>query len=351
MNNTPDFRLLDSDFFKHRSCLNIKFYAIIHVNHIFKDETMSPIKRFLLLLALTAMWSPSFLFIKLAVQDLPPLTIAATRIGLASIILYGIVRWKGYSFPKEKEFWFHASMMGLFSSCFPFCLFCYAEGTIDSSLAAVLNGTTPMFTALLAHLFVPSDRLSVAKTVGIALSLGGLIFLFAPYLMENGFNGNAYGMLAAAIASFCYSVGHVYAKKYYMGHKPFVGPTASLLTSALFLWPFAAYYEHPFSLPMPSPEAIFGVLGLALLGTVLAFILYFKLLEECGPTAVSLVACFFPVGGMLLGFIFLGETLTLGNLFAASMILMGMMVVNKVIRIKSWENPPTPISDIAKNTG
>jgi len=298
---------------------------------------MSPIKRFLLLLALTAMWSPSFLFIKLAVHDLPPLTIAASRIAIASIILYGIVRWKGYNFPKDWQFWFHASMMGLFSSCFPFCLFCYAEGTINSSLAAVLNGTTPMFTALLAHLFVPSDRLSLTKTVGISLSLGGLVFLFAPYLLENGLNGSAYGMLAAAVASFCYSVGHIYGKKYYMGHKPFVGPTASLIASAVFLWPFAAYYESPLSLPFPSAEALIGIAGLALLGTVIAFVLYFKLLEECGPTAVSLVACFFPVGGMLLGFIFLGETFTLGNLFAASLILMGMMVVNKVIKIKSWE--------------
>lgn len=299
---------------------------------------MSPIKKSLLMILLTAMWSPSFLFIKLALQDLPPLTIAATRIALGASILYGILRWQGLTLRKDAEFWVHASMMGLFSSCLPFCLFCYAEGTIDSSLAAVLNGTTPMFTALLAHLFIPSDRLSLQKTVGILLSFGGLLFLFAPNILSGNFSGSSSGMIAAAIAAFCYAVGHIYGKKYYMGHPSLVGPTASLLASAVILWPLAAYYESPFSLDLPSLSAIGGVLGLAIFGTVIAFILYFKLLEESGPTAMSLVACFFPVGGMLLGFIFLGETFTIGNLVAAGMILCGMLIVNKVISLRFLES-------------
>lgn len=295
---------------------------------------MSPIKKSLLMLVLTAMWSPSFLFIKLALQDLPPLTIAASRIGLGATILSGILFWKGVSLRKDSQFWVHATMMGLFSACLPFCLFCYAEGTIDSSLAAVLNGTTPMFTAVLAHLFIPSDKLSLQKIIGILLSFLGLLFLFAPYILEGHFSGTTSGMIAAATAAFCYAIGHIYGKKYYSGHPPLVGPTASLLVSAMILWPVAAYYESPFTLSAPSLSAIGGVLGLALFGTVIAFIIYFKLLEESGPTALSLVACFFPVGGMLLGFIFLGESFTAANLVAASMILCGMLIVNGVINLR-----------------
>lgn len=307
---------------------------------------MSNLKRFLLTLALTAMWSPSFLFIKLAVQDFPPITAAATRIGLAVMILYCIMRFRGNSIPHSPTFWFHAGMVGLFSSAFPFCLFCYAETTIDSSLAAILNGTTPMFTVLLAQIFVPSDRLNTQKAIGIGLCVFGLLVLFAPELSE-GMNGTTYGMLAALGAAFCYAVQHIYAKKYFTGHKPFVAPTASFIVSALVLWPFALWQEQPFSMPAPSWTAIGGVCGLAIFGTVLAFIIYYKLLEESGPTAVSLVACFFPVGGLLLGVIFLNETFTLTDLIAASLILLGMCVVNQIIRVPSFRTKTASEKTIA----
>lgn len=297
---------------------------------------MSPVKRFFLMLALTAMWSPSFLFIKLAVHDLPPMTVAASRITLATILLYAIMRWKGYSLPRNPTFWVHATMVGLFSSAFPFCLFCYAEQTIDSSLAAILNGTTPMFTALLAQVFVPSDRLTLQKGVGIACCAGGLAVLFAPDIML-GMNGSTYGMLAGAAAALCYAVHHVYGKKYITGQQPFVAPTASLGIAALLLLPMALIYEQPYAIAMPSLSSVLGVCGLAVFGTVCAFILYYKLLEDSGPIAISLVACFFPVGGMLLGVVFLEETFTLIHFLAAVLILFGMGIVNGVIRLKFLE--------------
>jgi len=297
------------------------------------DRSMSPMRRFLLTLALTAMWSPSFLFIKLAVQDLPPITVAALRVTIAALILYGILRWKRYVLPGGAIFWFHATVVGLFSAAIPFCLFCYAERTIDSSLAAILNGTAPMFTALLAQFFVPSDRLNIQKAVGIILCTGGLVFLFASDI-QRGMIGSVYGMLAATAAAFCYGVNHIYGKKYITGYPPFVAPTAALIVSALALWPLALGYEHPFSLPAPSFSSILGVCGLAVFGTVSAFIFYYKLLEESGPVAISLVACFFPVGGLLLGVIFLGEAFTLSHLLAAALILLGMCIVNQVVRFK-----------------
>lgn len=292
---------------------------------------MSVLQRFLLTLALAAMWSPSFLFIKLAVEDLPPMTVAALRIGMAALIFYSIMKWKSYSFPKNKIFWMHATIVGLFSSAFPFCLFCYAETTIDSSLAAILNGTTPMFTALLAQLFIPSDKLNLQKSIGIICCALGLLVLFAPDI-SNGMTGTGYGMFAATTAAFCYAVQHIYAKRYFTGHRPFVAPAATFFMSAITLWPFALWHEQPYSLPLPSISAISGVMGLVIFGTVFAFILYYKLLEVSGPTAISLVACFFPVGGLLLGVIFLGETFTLLDISAASLIFLGMCIVNQLIR-------------------
>jgi drug/metabolite transporter (DMT)-like permease len=284
-------------------------------------------------MALTAMWSPSFLFIKLAIEDLPPMTVAALRISLALVVLYAILKWRNISLPSNPVFWMHATIVGLFSTALPFCLFCYAEQTIDSSLAAVLNGSVPMFTALLAQIFIPNDRLSLQKALGIACCAGGLLFLFVPNIQE-GFSGTSLGMLAAITASICYAIQHVYTKLHFTGHQPFVAPTAMLFISALVLWPFALWMENPLALPVPSLWACFGIFGLAIFGTVCAFAIYYKLIEDSGPTAISLVACFFPVGGMLLGVLFLGESFTIIQIAASALILLGLAIVNQLIDFK-----------------
>lgn len=291
---------------------------------------MSPVKRLLLTLALTAMWSPSFLFIKLALQDFPPVTIVALRVSLAALIFCGILAWYRRMFPIDGGFWTRMTLMALFSSIIPFALFCYAEQSIDSALAAILNGSTPMFTAILAHLFVRSDRIDLHKATGIGLGCGGLLILFAPKIAE-GLNGSLMGMIAGAIAAFSYAVSHVFGKIYTVGHKPYLAPTAQFLISSCIMWPLAFMYDDVIHLPMPSLSAMVGIAGLALLGTVSAFIIYYKLLDHCGPTAISMVACFFPVVGMLLGFIFLGESFTVWGMMGAACIFVGMMIVNEVI--------------------
>lgn len=294
---------------------------------------MAPIRRFFLMVALTCMWSPSFLFIKLAVQELPPVTIVSLRVSLAALILSGILLWKRFPLPKDFSFWLRTTLMALFSSIFPFCLFCYAEQSIDSALAAILNGTTLMFTAVLVQIFVPSDRITPQKILGILFSFVGMVWLFAPQLLS-GVTGTALGMGAAALASFSYAVSHVFGKLYTTGQKTFVAPTAQMLVSSIILLPFAIFHDEVWTLSMPSVSAIMGICGLAVLGTVCAFIIYYKLLDHCGPTAISMVSCFFPVVGMLLGFIFLGETFTYNAMLASSLIVLGMLTMNDVISFK-----------------
>jgi drug/metabolite transporter (DMT)-like permease len=288
-------------------------------------------QRFLLTILLTMMWSPSFLFIKLAVTEIPVCTVVALRVSIAALLLGTIMLLQGRVFPKSGPFWFHSLLFAFMSSVFPFCMFCYAEQSIDSALAAILNGSTPMFTALLAHLFVSSDRMDREKIVGILLSISGLLLLFWPAL-QAGVEGTLMGMMAAASGAFSYAVSHVYAKKYFSGQTPYVAPTAQLLVSALLLIPLALVVDQPLSMPLPSATALLGVGGLALFGTFFAFILYYRLLEISGPTAISMTACFFPVGGLLLGYLFLDESLTGAALFASSLILLGIAFVNGLIR-------------------
>ena len=294
---------------------------------------MSPIKRFLLILALTAMWSPSFLFIKLALESFAPAIIVFSRVALASLIFWLTLRWQGGALPMTSKFWMHSAFMAIFSSALPFFLFCFAETSIESALAAILNGSSTMFTAGMSHLLVPSDRLSLNKVVGILFSFVGVLLLFSPNIAQ-GMDGDFIGMTAALGAAFSYAISHVYAKKFIAGQARFVAPTAQLLISALIMLPFAISSWDGSTFAMPSLTAVAGVLCLALFGTYLAFMIYYNLLEHCGPTAISMVACFFPVVGMFLGYLFLGEAITLGGLFSAGLILIGMLTVNEVISFK-----------------
>lgn len=305
---------------------------------------MTPLKRFLLMLTLTCLWSPSFLFIKLAVQELPPMTVVSLRVSIAACVLLGILFWKKTAFPRGSDFWMKISIMALFASVLPFCLFCYAEQTIDSALAAILNGTAPMFTAVLAQLFVASDKMNKQKVFGVLLSCLGVVLLFAPKLQE-GVSGTTLGMSAVLIAAFCYAVSFVYGKLYLTGLKPFVGPTTQLLASSIMLWPLAFYHDQVWTLSMPSTTVIVAVSCLSLLGTVCAFIIYYKLLDHCGPTAISTVACFFPVVGMFLGFIFLDEAFNSMSLVAAAIVLLGMLSVNEVISFEFLKSKKLSIED------
>lgn len=305
---------------------------------------MSPIKRLFLMILLTFMWGPSFLFIKLAIQDLPPMTVVLLRVSIAAAILMAILMYTGSSLPREISFWKRMGVMALFSSVLPFCLFCYAEQTIDSALAAVLNGTAPMFTAVLAQLFVATDTMNRQKATGVALSCAGLVLLFSPRLLQ-GIDGTALGMAAALTASICYAISHVYGKLYVSGLKPYVGPTSQLLASSLMLAPIAIYHDQVWALQMPSLTAVGGVFGLAIFGSACAFILYYKLLAESGPTALSTVACFFPVVGMVLGYVFLDEELTMTGLAASAMILSGVVLVNEVVTLNIFSSGVSEIKE------
>jgi drug/metabolite transporter (DMT)-like permease len=295
---------------------------------------MNATQRLFWTIALACMWSPSFLFIKLAIGELSPLLITSCRVSIATILLSLLLVYYRRPLPTQMMFWVHSTIMAIVASALPFCLFCFAEQSIESALAAILNGSSPMFTAILAHLFIPSDRFNAQKICGVMLSVTGLIVLFLPNLM-NGLEGTVVGMSAALLASLCYAVSHVYAKKFLVKQAAFVSPTAQLLCSACLLWPLVILFDWS-AIPstMPSLHAIGGVCGLALFGTFFAFIIYFKLIESCGPTAISTVACFFPVGGMILGFLFLGEAFTTLGMVAAAMIFCGLLFVNEVVSLK-----------------
>lgn len=293
------------------------------------------------MIVLACMWSPSFLFVKLSVGEIPPLTLTACRVSLATLLFICLLVSLGRQMPRTLHFWKHAAVMAFFSSTLPFTLFCIAGMLIDTALAAIINGASPMFTLVLAQIFSPgSDRLSRAKVAGILVSIAGLLVLFYPSLKGDVDVSNV-GMIAALMGAFVYGISHVYGKKFLSQYPPFVVPAAQMGFSSLYLWPVAFFVEAPINtLPYASWTAWTGVAGLAIMGSFCAFLIYYKLLRESGPTAVSAVACIFPVIAMFLGFIFLGESLSLHGIIATIMIFGGLFLVNEIV--PSWARKKAP---------
>ena len=293
------------------------------------------LRNFLLLILLAALWGPSFLFIKVAVADIPPLTLVVGRVGIGAVLLYAFLRWQGRSLPRSPSIWKHVAFVAFFHNALPFVLFGWGEQYIDSAMASILNGTTPLFTIVLAHFFVADDRLTGAKVGGVLLGFGGLLLLIAPSLAA-GLQVTTLGLLAVAFASACYGVAIVYTRNHMRGLPPLVAPTAQMIMATIYVLPFSLLLEQPFSLPAPSPASLGSLLALGVLGTAVAFIVYYRLMETADPSYVSMVTYVIPVIGVILGVVILSERLTWNAYAGCALILLGVVIVNGVFKELPW---------------
>ena len=288
-------------------------------------------KNFLLLLLLASLWGPSFLFIKVAVAEIPPFTLVLARVGIAALFLYVLLRLKRRSLPGAGRVWLNLAIVALFHNALPFVLLSWGEQRIDSALASIINGMTPIFTILIAHILTSDDRLSPMKVGGVALGMMGMILLVAPALLD-GVRATTLGLLAVVLVSASYALALVYSRQKLRGLPTLVAPTSQMLLATLFLLPFSLLIDRPFTLATPSLAAAGSVLALALLGTTLAFIVYYRLVQTAEASFASMVTYLAPIFGVLLGVVVLGERLSWNALVAFGLILLGVMVVNGVFR-------------------
>lgn len=289
------------------------------------------LKNFLWLFVLASLWGPSFLFIKVAVQEIPPLTLVVGRVGIAALLLLVILWVQGRRLPKFGPVWIHFAVMALVQNALPFTLFNWGEQYIDSALAAILNGTTPLFTILLAHIFVDDDHLTLGKMLGVLVGFGGLIILIMPSLV-GGIEATTWGLMAVTVAAVSYGVAMVYSRLNLRGLPPLVAPTAQLTVATLYMLPLSLLFERPFLLPLPSFAAAGSLFVLAALGTALAFVIYYRLIEQASASFVSMVTYVIPVFGVFLGVVVLNETLDWNAYAGCALILVGVMLVNGVFK-------------------
>jgi drug/metabolite transporter (DMT)-like permease len=277
------------------------------------------------LILLAALWGASYIFIRVAVPALGPFVLMGARVALASgaLALYALVLARGM--PKFRSRWKEFLIVGATNSAIPFTLIAAAEIELTASLAAILNSTTALFVAVVAAVWI-GESLTVRKVVGLLLGFAGVVVLVGwDPVPLNGTVLLAVGAMLAA--SLSYAVGGVYVKRTFAGVSPLDMTIGQQGAAAVILLPLAAV-SLPGEAP-PLPAAV-SALALALLCTAVAYLLYFRLIENVGPTKTLAVTFLIPVFGLLFGVVLLDEPVGLGTLVGFAIISLGVALVTEV---------------------
>jgi drug/metabolite transporter (DMT)-like permease len=275
---------------------------------------------------LGGIWSASFLWIKLALDEIGPFTLVAFRVLFGVLFAGGAVFIQRKAWPRNWAGWFPFLLLGATSVAIPFFLITWGELSIDSAVASILNATVPLFTIVIAHLFLQDDKMTTQRVIGLLVSFIGVIILLSKDLTV-GAHGSALGQAAVILASIFYSASSVYARRKTGSAPGLVRGAAPLVSATLIMWLVAPTLETPFKIPQV-PLTWIAVLWLGVLGSGLALILWYYLLHEIGPTRTGMVTYIFPLGGVILGVVFLNEQLSWQLAVGALLIILGIVVVN-----------------------
>jgi drug/metabolite transporter (DMT)-like permease len=272
-------------------------------------------------------WGSSFLWIKLAVQEIGPLLLVALRLLFGILTLLAVVAVFRPAWPRDRQTWLALSFLGLINNAIPYTLISWGEQYIDSSVASILNSSTPLFTMVIAHVFLTDDRVNRTRLLGLLLGFAGIVILFTRGGDIN-LTGSLAGKLAVLLAVVSYAFASVFARRTTQGMHPAMQAVVPLLGADLLIWGLAPAVEAPLILPR-LPITWLAVAWLGILGVAVAYFLFFYLLHSVGPTRTVLVTYVFPLVGVALGVIFLGEHLDWRLALGAALVVGSIALVNR----------------------
>jgi drug/metabolite transporter (DMT)-like permease len=278
------------------------------------------------LLLLASIWGGSFIFMRVAAPEFGIYVLVAIRTVLATSVLLPILMMTG-GVSQIFKHWFPIALVGLANTAVPFVLFNYSSLHLEAGVNAILNATAPMFGALVAWLWL-GDKLTPTAIAGLALGFLGVTVISQQKLGEGDIS--FVPILTALLATTCYGIAASMMKRWLQGVRPLVVATGSQAMASIMLAPFALS-----TLPatMPSANAWLNAVALAILGTAIAYILYFKLIANVGPAKAISVAYMVPLFGIIWGVLFLQEHLSLQTIIGGVMILAGVALTTGVIGI------------------
>ena len=279
-----------------------------------------------LLLTLSVLWGGAFVFAEIALEQLPPLTIVLARVGIGALALAGLLQLLRKPLPTSLATWRKLYCLAFLNNVVPFSLIVWGQSSISAGLASILNATTPLFAVIFAHVLTRDERLQPNKVLGVVVGVIGVGVLVGPDALADRSRG-LLGQLAVLAAAVSYGLSAVYARRL-AGVPPLSIATGQLIASTTMMVPLAILIDRPWQLTAPSAEVWWALVGLAVLSTALAYILYFQIIARAGGTNGALVTLLIPISAMCLGALMLGETVTMAELIGASIIGIALLAID-----------------------
>jgi drug/metabolite transporter (DMT)-like permease len=278
-------------------------------------------------IALSLAWGSSFLWIKIALQEIGPISLVALRLLFGMIGLLVVVAYNRPKFPDTRRLWMVLAILGMINTALPFVLISWGQQFIDSAVAAILNSTVPLFTMVLAHWYLQDDRLTIQRVIGLFIGFIGVVVLLIRDL-DGGTQSSLLGQVAVLMAAICYAFSSVFARRNAKGVSPIIQAFVPLLGADALMWMLVPLIESPVALP-DLPLTWMAVIWLGLVGSCIAYLLYFYLLHAIGPTRTTMVTYTFPVLGVALGVFFLNETLDINLVLGAALVVGSIVIINR----------------------
>jgi drug/metabolite transporter (DMT)-like permease len=281
----------------------------------------------LLFILLGFLWGSSYLFIKIGVSaGLQPFTLVALRLLIGFVLLAIVVAVAREGLPRSGRTYAHLFVMGVLSVALPFSLITWAEQSTDSTLAAILNASVPLFVILIAAVALTDERITAPRVVGLAIGFVGVAILvgFDPGVIAGT---DLLAALALIGSSISYAAGAVYARRFVHGLRPMIPAVFQVGFALLMTAVMALLFERPLILPARFDAAL-AVVWLGLLGSGTAYLVFFRLLGRWGATRTSLVAYLLPVFGIVLGAAVLHERVDARTILGTALVIGGIALVN-----------------------
>ena len=283
-------------------------------------------KHWLVFLLLGAIWSSSFMWIKIAVQETGPITLVAFRAFFGLLFGIAVILLQRIRIPRRFKDWSPLFVLGITNIAIPFFLISWGEQSIDSAVASILDATVPLFTILIAHYLLGDDKMTLPKVTGLLIGFAGVVILMSKDIGTSP--GSLLGQLAVVLASVFYAISAVYARRTTEDTPGIIRSVGPLVSATAVMGLATFLVESPVKVPQLGITWI-ALLFLGILGSGVAFIILYYLIHEIGPTRTSMVTYLFPLGGVILGVVFLNEELSWQLVIGAVLIVLSLVVANR----------------------
>ena len=280
----------------------------------------------LLLLTLAALWSTSFLFNEVALEELDPFTIVLGRVATGAVAIWLYVLVRGIRIPTGFRIWAGFALIGLLNNVLPFSLIVWGQSHILGGEAAILHATTPIFAVVIGHFVTQDDRLTRNRAIGILLGILGAAVMVGVETADLGARVS-WGYLAVIGASVAYACAVHSTRRVTVGIPGPVAAAGMLSMSTLWMIPVAVLLGDPLPVSV-RPSTLGAVLLLGVFGSAIAYIVYFAILKRAGPTNLTLVAMMIPPSALILGAVFLDERFGANDFAGLALIVAALAIID-----------------------